>query len=115
MINGNEPILKPLWRWTVKSVLLLGLFAALQQDSNGQSEGAAEEPIDSGSENGSSGQEKDPAKAEKQERQTKREPKKAIRIPLEGDDRFTKNGVEYRKSWGFKAGVARLYPPLYSG
>lgn len=115
MINGDEPILKPLWRWTVKSVLPLWLFAALQQDSIGQSEGAAYEPVDSGSENGSSGQEKDPAKAEKQERQTKREAKKAIRIPLEGDDRFTKNGVEYRKSWGFKAGVARLSPPLYSG
>ena len=107
MINGNEPILKPLWRWTVKSVLLLGLFAALQQDSIGQSDGAADEPVDSGSENGSSGQEKDRSKAEK--------PEKAIRIPLEGDDRFTKSGVEYRKHWGFKAGVARLYPPLYSG
>jgi len=115
MINGNEPILKLLWRWIVKSVLLLGLFAALQQDSIGQSNGAADESVDIGSENGRPGQEKDPSKAEKQERQTKREPEKAIRIPLEGDDRFTKNGLEYRKHWGFKAGVARLYPPLYSG
>ena len=107
MINGNEPILKPLWRWTVKSVLLLGLFAALQQDSIGQSDGAADEPVDSGSENGSSGQEKDRSKAEK--------PEKAIRIPLEGDDRFTKNGVEYRKHWGFKAGVASCIHRAISG
>ena len=65
MINGNEPILKPLWRWIVKSVLLLGLFAALQQDSIGQSDGAADEPVDIGSENGRPGQEKDPGKGGK--------------------------------------------------
>ena len=115
MINWKEPILVTLRRWTVNRVLALGLLATLPLESIGQSGEPADEPVDSGRQAESDGEEQDSEKAEKQERQTAPESKRAIRIPLEGDDRFTKNGVEYRKQWGFKAGVARLYPPFYSG
>ena len=115
MISWKKPILRMLWSLSVKSVLLLGLVAALPLELIGQSGEPVDEPVEIDSQAESGGQEEDPDKPKKQERQKKSEPRKAIRIPLEGDDRFTKNGVEYRKQWGFKAGVTRLYPPLYSG
>ncbi|HCR30949.1 MAG TPA: hypothetical protein DIV79_13130 [Opitutae bacterium] len=115
MINSSEQILKPLWRWTTKCVLLLGVFAAGPIESIGQSADSADQPLDVSGQTENGSQERVPEEPKAQDRQKKLEPKKAIRIPLEGDDRFTKNGVEYRKQWGFKAGVARLYPPLYSG
>ena len=44
-------------------------------------------------------------------------PTERIRIQRQmGDvDLYGKDGVAYRKSWGFRSGVTQLYPPFYEG
>lgn len=101
----------------VLSILSMGPIGFLQPALLGQvsETGLGPTESDQKAENSNQPADVEALETEKENSKTKQAPKKAIRIPLEGDDRFTKNGVEYRKQWGFKAGVARLYPPFYSG
>lgn len=98
----------------ISRLMAAGIFIALALTvSYGQSSDDTATTGSRDSPNEISGEEEGASEVKKPD--SKAAPKKAIRIPLEGDDRFTKNGVEYRKRWGFRAGAARLYPPLYSG
>ena len=111
MIERRQPGSKLLRSWFAVWTLTLSLSVFLPLVLLGQSP----EPVklEDQSENPNPGAEGSEAK--KLIKKEKPIQRKGIRIPLEGDDRFTKNGVEYRKQWGFRAGVARFYPPLYIG
>ncbi len=111
MIERRQPGSKLLRSWFAVWTLTLSLSVFLPLVLLGQSP----EPVklEDQSENPNPGAEGSEAK--KLIKKEKPIQRKGIRIPLEGDDRFTKNGVEYRKQWGFRAGTARLYPPLYIG
>ena len=111
MIERRQPVSKLLRSWVAANALNLSPSVFLPLALLGQSLDPAK--LEDQSENSNPGAEGSEAK--KVSEKEKPIPRKAIRIPLEGDDRFTKNGVEYRKQWGFRAGVARFYPPLYIG
>ncbi len=119
VIKRRHAISRSLRTWVVVSILGMGQIGFLQPVLHAQVSrtGIDSTESDKQLENSNQTAEIDAVALETDKQKSKTKPalQKAIRIPLEGDDRFTKNGVEYRKQWGFKAGVARLYPPLYIG